>query len=118
MNAKVSYQEFLESLDPMQAEVIAYLDKLFTEQEGVSRKMRYGVPFYDYNNWFCYINPAGSEEIELCFLDGIMLAEQYPELDTKGRKMVAGLKLNVNEDLPQQLILKLLNSAIGLKRHQ
>lgn len=115
MKAKVSYQEFLESIDPLQAEVITYLDSLFIGQTGVNRKMCYRVPFYDYNKWFCYLNPIGKEEIEICFLDGQLMAEQFSELDTKGRKMVSGLKLSVKEDLPQILILDLLKYAISLK---
>ena len=109
-----SYQEFLANIGPMQAEVIAYLDQQFTTIEGVARKMRYSIPFYDYNSWICYLNPLKSSGVELCFLEGVKMTESFPILDLKGRKMASGLSIDVNDDLPIDLILDMINHAISL----
>lgn len=77
--------------------------------------MRYNVPFYDYNTWICYLNPIGKEMLELCFLEGKEMKNQFPELDMKGRKSVSGMSFPVDKDLPQALISQLINYAISLK---
>ena len=109
MSTGISYNEFLENLTPMQGELIAYLDKRFIEIEGVARKMRYKVPFYDHNTWICYLNPIKKTHVELCFLYAKTIVEHYPVLDMRGRKMVAGLMLDPEEDIPAKLILSLIH---------
>jgi len=111
-----SYQEFLSRVDPLQAEVVSYLDQLFLSMPGVNRKIRFRVPFYDYNSWFCYLNPIKTEEIELCFLKGVPMSENFPMLDLKNRKMVSGLTIAVDKDIPQELIVDMLNHAISLNK--
>ncbi len=111
-----SYQEFISRIDPLQAEVITYLDQEFTAIDGLTRKIRYRVPFYDYNNWICYLNPIKSTGIELCFLEGNKMTKSFPILDRKDRKMVSGLTLDVNDDLPIDLIIDMINQAISLNK--
>lgn len=115
MEPKVSFQDFLEKIDPLQAEVVDYLNTLFLEMEGVSRKIRYRVPFYDFKSWICYLNPVGKAQIELCFLDGIKMCESYPLLDMKNRKAIAGYTIEVNQDLEKDLIVDMVKHAIRLK---
>jgi len=116
MNPKVSFHDFLEKIDPMQAEVVSYLDNLFLSIEGVSKKMRYRIPFYDYKSWICYLNPLDKNQLELCFLDGLLMLESFPSLDQKDRKAIAGYTIQVNQDLEQELILNMVNHAISLKK--
>lgn len=111
-----SYQEFLSRIDPLQAEVVNYFDQLFTSKLGISRKIRFRVPFYDYNSWICYLNPIKKNAIELCFLDGIAMAKSFPLLDMKDRKKVSGITIAVNEDIPAELIIDMLNHAISLNK--
>ncbi len=103
--------EFHDKLTPEQLELSIYIDKLLLDIEGVSRKIRYRVPFYDYNKWICYLNPQPHNHIELCFLEGKVLSETYPELQMKGRKMVAGLLLDAKGDLDTPLILSIFDTA-------
>ena len=109
-----SFSQFQDGLTSEQLGLFLYLDKLFTEIEGVTRKMRYGVPFYDYGQWICYINPRPKEKAELCFLDGNKLISHYPILQTKDRKRVAGLTLDANQDIDIELILSIFDTAILL----
>lgn len=114
----MSYQEFLESINPMQAELISYVDRCFLEVDGVGRKMRYKIPFYDYKTWICYLNPQGKNHVELCFLYAKKLQQHFPILQFKGRKMVAGLMLDAEEDIPAQIIIDILNMAISLNNNE
>lgn len=110
----MSYQAFIAQLDTLQAECIAYLDQRFRAVDGVTRKMRYKVPFYDYGKWICYLNPVGKTQIELCFLDGILMAEAFPALDIRGRKKVSGLMIDVESDIEEKTIVDMLQYAISL----
>lgn len=114
--SKISFSDFLESLNPLQAEVVSYLDQYFLSSSGMDRKMKYRVPFYYSNTRICYLNPLGSKELELCFLDGKILSEAFGELEMKNRKKVSGLTIKVNEDLPMPLIEKVVKEAIRRKK--
>ena len=107
----MSFSEFQDSLSPEQLGLILYIDKVLLDIEGVTRKMRYRVPFYDYGKWVCYINPKPGNKAELCFLDGKLLILDYPALQSKDRKRVAGLELDANEDIDTPLILAIFDSA-------
>lgn len=100
----------------MQAELITYVDKRFLEMDGVGRKMRYKIPFYDHGTWICYLNPVRQSHVELCFLKGQPLVNAYPVLDMRGRKMVAGLMLDPEADIPIDMAIDILNMAISLNR--
>lgn len=63
----MTFFDFLEGLDEAQAGLIGYLDKEFLAQEGITRKIRYRIPFYDFNKWICYLNPVKDKQVELCF---------------------------------------------------
>lgn len=112
----MTYPDFLESIEPLQAELITYLDKMILDKDVTSRKMRFRVPFYDANNWFCYLNPKGKEQIEICFLAGKEMQKSFPILQLRGRKMVSGLHFHVNEDLPQETIIDMIETAIRLNK--
>lgn len=111
-----SYSSFIDSIHPLQAELIEYLDKTILGIEGTTRKIRFKVPFYDYNSWFCYLNPKDAQHIELCFLKGKLMKEQHHILEMKGRKMVSGLTLQVNEDIQHKIIVQLVETAISLNK--
>jgi len=111
---KISYTEFLETITEDQLAVISYMDSFFINDCQMTRKMRYRVPFYDFNKWVCYLNPTKKGMIELCFLKGKELSKIHPILEVRGRKMVAGILLNVYNDLPIEDIAKVINSAKSL----
>jgi len=110
------YSDFIEGLPQIQAGIYTYMDQLILKHEGTSRKIRYRIPFYDYNSWFCYINPVKVHQAELCFLRGVEMKASFPILNQKKRKMVTGLLLDGNEDFPHELIVDLINHAISLNK--
>lgn len=106
--------EFIAKLSEEQISVFHYLDKEL-QSKGLSRSIRYKVPFYDYHTWLCYLNPLKNGNFELCFLQGIELVKTNPSLDLKKRKMVAGYEVVVDEDLDIALILQIVQNGMTLQ---
>jgi len=92
------------------------LDTQILKIEGVSRKIRYRIPFYDFKKWICYLNPIKEEGIEICFLEGQKMSVEFEELDLRGRKKVAGMIIDANNDVDLVLILKMIRFAIDLNK--
>ncbi len=112
----MTYTEFLEKLEPLQAELINALDIEFIEYLGMTRKMRYKIPFYDYGRWICYLNPIKNAHVDLCFLDGRSLANIFPILDMKNRKKVSSMRLSIKEDIPPEVSI-IVKEAIRMKNN-
>ena len=77
------------------------------------RKMRYRVPFYDKNTWICYLNRVKNDQLELCFLEGRLMADKFPSLDMKNRKKVSGITIDPLSDLPLE-VMEMIKFAIRL----
>nr|WP_262914208.1 DUF1801 domain-containing protein [Portibacter lacus] len=89
---------------------------LFLSYPNVGIKIRFGIPFYDYKTWICYLNPLKKEAgAELVFLKGKILQETFPFLKSKGRKMVAGIKLTTINDADLEQIITVFEEAISLE---
>lgn len=110
----MTFLDFMENLNEAQSSLIGYLDKQFLAQEGITRKMRFRIPFYDYNKWICYLNPVKKSQVELCFLNGIAMHEHFPSLDVRGRKKVSGLMIYADQDVPIALIIDMLEVSKSL----
>lgn len=110
----MAFLDFLENVSESQASLISYLDNELMSISGVSRKIRYRIPFYDHGTWFCYLNPVKKDKVELCFLKGRPMLEHFPMLKMNGRKMISGMMLNADEDIPIALIINMTTKAIEL----
>jgi len=106
--------EFLATLSEEQLAVFEYIDKQLLDL-GLTRKIRYKVPFYDHHKWMCYINPQKNGNLELCFLEGRQLLKVNPALNSKKRKMVAGYEIIVHEDIDIDLIMEIVQNAMTLQ---
>jgi hypothetical protein len=76
-------------------------------------KIRFKIPFYYGKTWICYLNPVKPDKVELVFLRGQALKSSQL-LDSRNRKMVKGLMLQVIEDIPFEIIDRLVKEAIAL----
>lgn len=112
----MTFLEFVESQDESRGALIDYLNQLILDIPNVTRKMRYKIPFYDHHKWFCYINPVNKDLVELCFLQGKEMNSKFPILNMRKRKMISGIYLNMNEDVPIDLITDMLQYAIELTK--
>lgn len=117
----MTFDMFLDHLSQNQKENILYWDKEFLDYPNINRKMRYSIPFYYYHSWVCYLNPIKkTDNVELVFIHGQKLEDEYGILDPRNRKMVAGIMLDdINADRAA-LIHELFSQATmldeGLKK--
>jgi hypothetical protein len=79
---------------------------------GVTTKLRYKIPFYDYQSWFCYSNPIKGEGVELVFLQGQSMTNEHGLLLAKGRKMVSGISLYKDSIISDELLQEMIFEAI------
>ncbi len=113
-------QEFLETIeDENLRELILYLDRfIMGYDEKIKRTMRFKVPFYDYNNWFCYLNPVEKyTKLEWVFLQGKEMEDPHGALKSKGRKLVRGITLSPEKDIDVDLMKDLLDEAITIQKN-
>lgn len=97
-------EDFIYDLDPTQKVIVKQLHALLSEYPGVHVKARYKIPFYYRYSWICYINPIEKKGVELCFLSGTEMSNFDGALQTKNRKMVAGIAIkNPEEIIPESI---------------
>lgn len=110
----MTFDYFIDIISDNQREIILYLDALFLSYPEVSKKMRYKLPFYYYNSWVCYLNTVKGDRVELCFINGQKLSNNQGLLDTRGRKMIAGIMLDHQKTIPNEAVLEIFGEAIIL----
>jgi hypothetical protein len=96
-----------------QQEVLDYLYQLLSIEPGVQAKIRYKIPFYYRRKWVCYTNPREGG-IELVFLRGQELSNEQGLLQTRGRKMVAGVVFHQVSDIPEEALMEIIQEAFLL----
>ena len=114
-------EEFLETIeDENLRELILFLDRfIMSYDEKITRTMRFKVPFYDYNNWFCYLNPVQKySKVEWVFMQGKEMEDLAGVLQGKGRKLVKGITMSPDEDLDVELLKNLLADAIVIQKRK
>ena len=111
----MNFDHFVFDLNKEQQDIILLLDSLFLAVPEVHRKMRYKIPFYYYHTWVCYLNPLKKGgQVELCFIAGQQMTDIHGLLQTKGRKMIAGISLDRKENIDPDIILDYFYEAMAL----
>ncbi len=80
----------------------------------ISAKLRYGIPFYYQHSWVCYLNPLKAGGIELVFIKGQRLSNESGLLQDRNRKMVSGIHLQEEKDLPMKAIVEIFQEALWI----
>lgn len=88
-----------------------FLDDWLKNQHGLTSKIRYGVPFYDYRVWLCYLNPRKQGGVQLEFLQGIALDYHHPKFIQRNRKMVKGFVIPSLKDIPMETLEEVMAKA-------
>lgn len=114
--AKVySYIESLPELESAMATMVR--DSIISTVPEVEERFSFKIPFYHYFGMFCYINYLKKTGgIELAFCRGKDLVLAFPELQTQGRAMVAGLCFFKPEELQLPLIKNVLEAAAAWQK--
>lgn len=108
-----SIQAFFDRLDEERRLIALVLHEIIVGvDDAVTTKMRYRIPFYDKDTWFCYINPLKRGGVELCFLYADRLDDTSGILDFRGRKMVGGITCRSVDAIPYDEVVDLLQQAV------
>lgn len=77
---------------------------------GIEEKFSFKIPFYHYFGMFCYINavPGG---IDIAFCRGRDLVESFPQLELKGRAIVASVTLFNRRDFEKIELREIITAA-------
>jgi len=97
-----------------QMEIILRLDRLFSDIPGIECKKRFKIPFYYRHSWVAYLNPIKKDGVELCFLKGLEMSNHDGRLQTKDRKMVAGISIYSPSEIDKDSILDHFQEALIL----
>lgn len=110
----MSEESFLSRLSDNQLKIFEYFHSRFLDFPGVSTKIRYKIPFYDYHSWLAYLNPLKSGGMELCFVHGKELSSHGVLLQSRDRKQIAGLIIDDLGKVPIDAIMDTFAEAIVL----
>jgi hypothetical protein len=107
-------EEFITNLEGNQKKIAEYLQHILTEEFGLEAKIRFKIPFYFRKTWICYLNPLKNDGIELAFIRGNELSNEFGSFDFKGRKQVMGVTLYSINDLSKNILYNTLIEALTL----
>lgn len=110
----MSLDLFAERLDENQNLIFEFLHEEFLSFPEINCKIRFNIPFYDYKSWICYLNPRKNSCMELCFIKGKELSYYKTLLESRDRKMIAGVVIENLEVAPLEEIINCFSEAIIL----
>ncbi|HMO39915.1 MAG TPA: DUF1801 domain-containing protein [Saprospiraceae bacterium] len=103
--------DYIYEKEGVQHEILMHLHELIAAYPEVSAKMRYKIPFYYRKSWVCYLNPIGTDRVELVFLRGNELSNEQRLLESRGRKQVLGVIFEQVADIPDVVLHEILQEA-------
>ncbi|MBN8702118.1 MAG: DUF1801 domain-containing protein [Bacteroidetes bacterium] len=112
----MSANEFIFNIEnKTQKEIVIFLNDLLLSIPGIYCKKNYNIPFYYKKSWICYINLSKKQkDVELCFIRGVELSNEYGLLDLKKRKQIAGITFKNLSSYPLDQVKETINEAIIL----
>lgn len=103
--------DYIESLPDSKREIAeAIRELLFTTLPHLEEKLSFKIPFYHYFGMFCYMN-AVKDGMELVFCRGKDLVFAWPQLEQKGRAIMAGVTITHKKDFSKYNLEALLIGA-------
>lgn len=91
--------EYIESLPDDRREICEMIRELILSSvPGIEEKLSFKIPFYHYFGMFLYLNNT-KEGIDVAFCRGKDLLEEFPQLITKGRAIVATLCIQNKKEI-------------------
>lgn len=113
-----SVQDFIFHLEGEQKAIVAHLHQRLSDHHDLMGNISYNIPMYYRKSWVCYLNPIKKNGIELAFTKGNQLSNEQGILNSKNRKMVAGIELYNIQDLPERAIDEIVQEALILDQLQ
>lgn len=107
-------EDFIHQLEGDQKEIMIYLHNILINEFELKDKIRYKIPFYYGNSWICYLNPRKMGDVEMAFVRGNELPSYPGYLENQGRTQVFGITITTKKDIPQDVLLAIIQDAILL----
>jgi hypothetical protein len=104
-------QNYILDREGEEQAILQYLHDMLTSFTEVTATIRYKIPFYYRKNWVLYLNPQKKGGIEICFIYGQRLSNDYGLLETKERKQVAGITIKKISEIPEEKIFEIIQEA-------
>jgi hypothetical protein len=102
---------YIESLPEHQQELMQTLRAVIIRTvPGVEEKFSYKIPFYYYHGMLCYLGP-GADGVVLSFCRGKDLVDAFPQLEQKGRAVVASVTVRGAKDIIRLELIELIATA-------
>ncbi len=113
MKTSGKVDSYIEMLPEKEQQMAAYIRELiFNVVPNAEERYSFKLPFYHFHGMFCYINylkKGGGIELVFCRGKDLLLA--FPELETKGRAMVAGITLHSLKEINVSFLQSLIAAA-------
>jgi len=110
-----SLAEFYANRSDVQRANVEYLRGLvLSAHPGLTEKMRYGSPFFDLTNWFVYISAPPSGVVELCFMQGYLMADASGLLEARDRVMVRSVSIFAPGTPNEEALMTLIFEAVDV----
>ncbi len=106
---------YIFDLEEPYKRIVSQVHQLLLTFPNIRCKIRYGIPFYDYRIWLCYLNLRKDGSVDLTFLQGKKLDDPAGMLEDRGRKMVSTL---VIRDLSDETMEKVVTMMAIAMEHQ
>lgn len=106
-------EEYIQNCDDSIQEMLFTLHDVFTNDLGLSPKIKFRIPFYYGNRWILYVNPLKVMGIEICYLNARAYDDPAGILNFKNRKKVGGITVMSLENMPLESIVEITKIAIN-----
>ena len=107
--------EKIYSYEGEQRNMLLFLHEYFLSFPHISARLNFKIPFYYQKSWITYTNPIKRQGVELVFLRGKDLLH-HPQLDAKGRKLVAGISYYSANDIDIHALEPIWCDALALEQ--
>ncbi len=105
--------QYIESLPEEKQELCEHIRQLIFENvHGVEERFSYKLPFYHYFGMFMFMNNT-KEGIDIAFMRGKDLLEAFPQLENKGRAIIASVCIRNKKDISAFNMRQMIISAAG-----
>jgi len=106
---------YLSKIEPTKGCLITLHNIILKHSNSITSNWKYRMPFFCFNNkMFCYLwTNKITNEPYIGFVDGNLM--KHPKLVQGDRNKMKILPINPNVDIPIDLIINLLNTAIEIK---
>lgn len=109
-------EDYLFKLEGTQRQIVESLSNVLLSFPNTSCKIRWGIPFFDYKKWVCYINPTKDGNVDLTFLQANKFDDPTGLLEARGRKMVKTLVASDDSDETLATVVVLMEAALEVQR--